>query len=119
MKQVFSSKVVMEHDLGITSEQELKSIDDCILSSLVFVHKCLGEVRVVLEMHYFYFVGETGVGIGTGSITATSQMQLTEIDEMEDEVGTVKENTTDKINRKMAFEAEANVEHLEVKVRVS
>lgn len=57
-KRVFSSKVVLEHDLGVTIESELKSADDCILSSVVFLSKCVQEIRLIFEMHYFFFVND-------------------------------------------------------------
>ncbi|OTF73615.1 hypothetical protein BLA29_010234, partial [Euroglyphus maynei] len=57
-KRVFSSKVVLEHDLGVTIETELKTADDCILSSVVFLSKCVQEIRLVFEMHYFFFVND-------------------------------------------------------------
>ena len=48
----------MEHDLGVTIESELKSADDCILSSVVFLSKCVQEIRLIFEMHYFFFVND-------------------------------------------------------------
>lgn len=48
--------MVLEHDIGITSASELKSVDDSILSSLVFVAQCVADVRVMLEIHYCFFV---------------------------------------------------------------
>lgn len=46
----------MEHDIGVTTESELKSVDDYILSSLVFVAECVGKIKVLLEIHYCFFV---------------------------------------------------------------
>ncbi|KAJ6218376.1 hypothetical protein RDWZM_009533 [Blomia tropicalis] len=62
MRQIFSSKVALEHDLCITVESDLLSVDDCILSSMVFFHKTITELRLMLEMHYFLFVDNTSNG---------------------------------------------------------
>lgn len=51
--------MILEHDLGVTVEQDLKSTDDRILSSLVFVCKCIKEIRIMLETHYFFFVDQS------------------------------------------------------------
>ncbi|KAF7495878.1 Protein phosphatase 1 regulatory subunit 21 [Sarcoptes scabiei] len=67
-KRGFSSKVALEHDLGITFDSDLKSSDDSILSSLVFVFRCLQEIRLFFLQNYYHF-------IDTKSIPSVSEQE--------------------------------------------
>lgn len=51
IKRLFSSKIVLEHDLGLTRSAHLRSLDDGILASLVYLSKCTEEIGEAWREH--------------------------------------------------------------------
>jgi len=76
--------VVLEHDLGITVERDLLSVDDCIHSSMVFLRKAIVDMRLMLEMHYFFFVDNSGSSNSASQSTSPLVISGQLIPEMEE-----------------------------------